>query len=195
MEARIPTASDIGLPTWVDPDKPPQETLPPVLHSFLHTFLLLLDTLTNTARIPGELEQMGWAHEGDQYVQHMSNLAATMMVSANQLRDVQVRVSLTPPRMFISSSIQDPSPLYPPLLPYSPPPPSPLSLSPSPSLLFSSYPPCEAPSRKTKSLTSIQGGSHSHLASRAGTDLEKGADFSPEDVSILLRYSLRRSRA
>lgn len=40
--------------------------MPLLLHSFLHTILLLLDVLTNTARNPGELEEKGWAHEGDQ---------------------------------------------------------------------------------------------------------------------------------
>ncbi|ORX37357.1 hypothetical protein BD324DRAFT_444141 [Kockovaella imperatae] len=91
VEPRIPSLEQIGLTRWIDPNEPPHTSLPPLLHSFLHTFLLLLDTLTNTARIPGELEEKGWQHEGDQYIQHMSNLAATMMVASNQLRDVQVR--------------------------------------------------------------------------------------------------------
>lgn len=63
---RIPTPAEIGLPPLTNPSDSPQESLPPLLHSFLHTMLLLLDTLTNTARNPGELEQKGWAHEGDQ---------------------------------------------------------------------------------------------------------------------------------
>jgi mediator of RNA polymerase II transcription subunit 7 len=65
-EPKIPTAESIGLPRFVDPDEEPQTSFPPLLHSFLHTLLLLLDVLTNTARIPGELEEKGWAHEGDQ---------------------------------------------------------------------------------------------------------------------------------
>jgi len=93
-EPFIPTAASIGLPPLIDPDEPPQTSLPPLLHSFLHTLLLLLDTLTSTARIPGELEEKGWAHEGDQYIQHLTNLAATMMVSANQLRGVQAEATL-----------------------------------------------------------------------------------------------------
>lgn len=40
--------------------------MPVLLHSFLHTVLLLLDTLTNTARPPEELLEKGWGHEGDQ---------------------------------------------------------------------------------------------------------------------------------
>lgn len=60
----------IGLPPMIQPEESPQTTLPPLLHSFLHTLLLLLDTLTNTARIPGELESRGWAHEGDQVSPH-----------------------------------------------------------------------------------------------------------------------------
>ena len=90
MEARIPTAAEKNVPPFVPPNKPPQETLPPLLHSFLHTLLLLIDQLTNSARNPGELEEAGWAHEGDQYIQHLSGLAASMMVEANQLRSVQV---------------------------------------------------------------------------------------------------------
>ncbi|RSH92055.1 Mediator of RNA polymerase II transcription subunit 7 [Saitozyma podzolica] len=93
-EPKIPTAESIGLPRFVDPDEEPQTSFPPLLHSFLHTLLLLLDVLTNTARIPGELEEKGWAHEGDQYIQHMTNLAATLMVSANQLRGVQAEATL-----------------------------------------------------------------------------------------------------
>jgi mediator of RNA polymerase II transcription subunit 7 len=50
----------------VDPNETPQEALPPLLHSFLHTLLLLVDALTNTARNPGEMAEKGWAHEGDQ---------------------------------------------------------------------------------------------------------------------------------
>lgn len=65
-EPNISTAESIGLPRFVDPDEEPQTSFPPLLHSFLHTLLLLLDVLTNTARIPGELEEKGWAHEGDQ---------------------------------------------------------------------------------------------------------------------------------
>ncbi|KAK4687660.1 mediator of RNA polymerase II transcription subunit 7, partial [Tremellales sp. Uapishka_1] len=90
----IPTALSIGLPPYVDPTEAPQVSLPPLLHSFLHTVLLLVDTLTNTARIPGELEEKGWGHEGDQYIQHLTNLAANMMVAANQLRGVQAEATL-----------------------------------------------------------------------------------------------------
>ncbi|KAI9638216.1 mediator of RNA polymerase II transcription subunit 7 [Dioszegia hungarica] len=91
---RIPTPAEIGLPPLTNPSDSPQESLPPLLHSFLHTMLLLLDTLTNTARNPGELEQKGWAHEGDQYIQHLTNIAATMMVEANQVRSVQAEATL-----------------------------------------------------------------------------------------------------
>lgn len=65
-EPVIPTAQSIGLPPFVDPAAEPQESLPPLLHSFLHTLLLLLDTLTMTARTPNELAAAGWASEGDQ---------------------------------------------------------------------------------------------------------------------------------
>ncbi len=88
-EPNIPTAASLGIPPLIDPDEPPQTSLPPLLRSFLHTLLLLVDNLTNTPRVPGELMEKGWAHEGDQYIQHLSNLAARMMVSANQLRGVQ----------------------------------------------------------------------------------------------------------
>jgi len=93
-EPSIPTAASLNIPPLIDHDEPPQTSLPPLLHSFLHTLLLLIDALTNTARIPGELEEKGWAHEGDQYIQHLTNLAATMMVSANQLRGVQAEATL-----------------------------------------------------------------------------------------------------
>jgi mediator of RNA polymerase II transcription subunit 7 len=66
VEPFVHSAESLGLPPYVDPDEPPQTSLPPLLHSFLHTLLLLVDTLTNTARIPGELEMRGWKHEGDQ---------------------------------------------------------------------------------------------------------------------------------
>ncbi|WVR06085.1 hypothetical protein IAU60_003113 [Kwoniella sp. DSM 27419] len=93
-EPSIPTAESIGLPPMIDPGVRPQEALPPLLHSFLHTLLLLLDTLTHSARTPDELLHAGWAHEGDQYIQHLTNLSATMMVSSNQLRGVQSETTL-----------------------------------------------------------------------------------------------------
>lgn len=65
IHAHIPTLSEIGLPPWVDPNEPPQKSLPPLLHSFLHTLLLLLDALTNTALTPIELYQRGIHHVGD----------------------------------------------------------------------------------------------------------------------------------
>lgn len=99
-ELSIPTAASLNIPPLIDPDEPPGTSLPPLLHSFLHTLFLLVDTLTNTSRIPGELAEVGWAHEGDQYIQHLSNLAATMMVSANQLRGVQAGC---PPRLLVPS--------------------------------------------------------------------------------------------
>ena len=91
----IPTASSLNIPPLIDPAEPPGTSLPPLLHSFLHTLLLLIEALTNTARNPGELKEKGWAHEGDQYIQHLTNLAATMMVSANQLRGVQASSCFT----------------------------------------------------------------------------------------------------
>ncbi|ADV25472.1 hypothetical protein I315_04659 [Cryptococcus gattii Ru294] len=93
-EPVIPTAQSIGLPPFVDPAAEPQESLPPLLHSFLHTLLLLLDTLTMTARTPNELAAAGWASEGDQYIQHLTNLSANMMVASNQLRSAQSEATL-----------------------------------------------------------------------------------------------------
>ncbi|ORY29375.1 mediator complex, subunit Med7 [Naematelia encephala] len=90
----IPTTSEIGLTPMINPDEHPQTSLPPLLHSFLHTLLRLIERLTETARIPGELEEKGWAHEGDQFIQHLSNLAATMMISVNQLRGYQAESTL-----------------------------------------------------------------------------------------------------
>ncbi|KAL1408846.1 hypothetical protein Q8F55_005660 [Vanrija albida] len=98
-EPHIATAREIGLPPLVsDPvstgGDAERAALPALLQSFLHTLVALLDVLTGTARIPGELELTGRASEGDQYIQHLSNLAATMMVSANQLRGVQAEATL-----------------------------------------------------------------------------------------------------
>ncbi|OWT35997.1 hypothetical protein J008_06336 [Cryptococcus neoformans] len=93
-EPVIPTAQSIGLPPFIDPAAEPQESLPPLLHSFLHTLLLLLDTLTMTARTPNELAAAGWASEGDQYIQHLTNLSANMMVASNQLRSAQSEATL-----------------------------------------------------------------------------------------------------
>ncbi|UOH85221.1 hypothetical protein LQV05_002040 [Cryptococcus neoformans] len=93
-EPVIPTAQSIGLPSFIDPAAEPQESLPPLLHSFLHTLLLLLDTLTMTARTPNELAAAGWASEGDQYIQHLTNLSANMMVASNQLRSAQSEATL-----------------------------------------------------------------------------------------------------
>ncbi|OWZ27161.1 hypothetical protein C343_06331 [Cryptococcus neoformans C23] len=93
-EPVIPTAQSIGLPPFIDPAAEPQESLPPLLHSFLHTLLLLLDTLTMTARSPNELAAAGWASEGDQYIQHLTNLSANMMVASNQLRSAQSEATL-----------------------------------------------------------------------------------------------------
>ena len=78
------------MPKLIDSNESPKTSLPPLLFSFLHTLLLLIDSLTNTAQTPDELFDKGWAHEGDQYIQHLVNLAGIMMVSANQLRGVQV---------------------------------------------------------------------------------------------------------
>ena len=63
---RIPTPADIGLTSLLDPDESPQTALKPLLHSFLHTLLLLIDVLTSSARPPHELAERGWGHEGDQ---------------------------------------------------------------------------------------------------------------------------------
>ncbi|CAK9784610.1 hypothetical protein CC85DRAFT_282959 [Cutaneotrichosporon oleaginosum] len=98
-EPHIPTARDIGLPALVsDPvsagGDSERAALPLLLHSFLHTLLAFVDVLTGTARVPDELEAYGRQSQGDQYIQHMSNLAATMMVSANQLRGVQAEATL-----------------------------------------------------------------------------------------------------
>ncbi|OXG11211.1 hypothetical protein C366_06250 [Cryptococcus neoformans Tu401-1] len=93
-EPVIPTAQSIGLLPFIDPAAEPQESLPPLLHSFLHTLLLLLDTLTMTARTPNELAAAGWASEGDQYIQHLTNLSANMMVASNQLRSAQSEATL-----------------------------------------------------------------------------------------------------
>lgn len=60
----IPGPADIGLTPLFDPDQ--ESSLTPLLHSFLHTLLRLIDTLTNSARPPHELAERGWAHEGDQ---------------------------------------------------------------------------------------------------------------------------------
>jgi mediator of RNA polymerase II transcription subunit 7 len=68
--------------------------MPVLLDSFLHTMLLLLEALTNTARDPVEMQESGWNHEGDQFIQHLSNLAAIMMVMSNQLRSVQAEATL-----------------------------------------------------------------------------------------------------
>ncbi|WVQ82483.1 hypothetical protein IAT38_004612 [Cryptococcus sp. DSM 104549] len=93
-EPSIPTAQSIGLAPFVDPAAPPQESLPPLLHSFLHTLLLLIDALTQTARTPDELMAAGRASEGDQYIQHLTNLTANMMVASNQLRSAQSEATL-----------------------------------------------------------------------------------------------------
>ncbi|WVQ77109.1 hypothetical protein IAR50_006792 [Cryptococcus sp. DSM 104548] len=91
---KIPTAEDIGLPPFIDPSESPSDSLRPLLHSFLHTLLLLLDALSMTARTPDELAASGWAHEGDQYIQHLTNLTANMMVASNQLRASQSEATL-----------------------------------------------------------------------------------------------------
>jgi len=62
----IPTPADIGLTSLIDPNESPQTALKPLLHSFLHTLLLLIDVLTGSARPPHELARKGWGHEGDQ---------------------------------------------------------------------------------------------------------------------------------
>ncbi|BEJ12180.1 hypothetical protein CspHIS471_0206400 [Cutaneotrichosporon sp. HIS471] len=98
-EPHIPTAKDIGLPALVsDPvsagGDSERAALPLLLNSFLHTLLAFVDVLTGTSRVPDELEVYGRQSQGDQYIQHLSNLAATMMVSANQLRGVQAEATL-----------------------------------------------------------------------------------------------------
>lgn len=62
----ISTPNDIGLTPLYNIDEPPRTALTPLLHSFLHTLLRLIDVMTNTARRPDELAQRGWGHEGDQ---------------------------------------------------------------------------------------------------------------------------------
>lgn len=82
-EPVIPAAQSIGLPPFIDPAAEPQESLPPLLHSFLHTLLLLLDTLTMTARTPNELAAAGWASEGDQVRAYSSFLPLKVLLNKN----------------------------------------------------------------------------------------------------------------
>ncbi|WVN89146.1 uncharacterized protein L203_104362 [Cryptococcus depauperatus CBS 7841] len=93
-EPTIPTAESIGVEPFVDPAEEPQTSLPPLLHSFLHTLLLLLDTLTMTPRKSSALEAAGWDSEGNQYIQHLANLSMNMMVASNQLRTAQSEATL-----------------------------------------------------------------------------------------------------
>jgi hypothetical protein len=81
-----------------------------LLRSMIHTKLKLLEAYTKSVRPTYVLEQhFGIPHEGEhvsnfgsrlvsrlltflqQYVQHISNLAATMLTIANGLRETQVR--------------------------------------------------------------------------------------------------------
>ncbi|WVQ61949.1 uncharacterized protein L199_000082 [Kwoniella botswanensis] len=94
IKPTIPTIKDIGLPPLFQSTTTPEESLPNLLSSFLHTILLLLDVLTTSARTPDELMHAGWAHEGDQYIQHLSNLAASMMIHSNSLRQMQSESTL-----------------------------------------------------------------------------------------------------
>ncbi|KAL7419238.1 hypothetical protein Q5752_006075 [Cryptotrichosporon argae] len=93
-DPHIPTPAQIGLPPLLPADEDPQKSLTRLHHSLLHTLVKLLDVLTGTARTPGELEDAGRASEGDQYIQHLSNLAATMVVVSNQLRAPQAEATL-----------------------------------------------------------------------------------------------------
>ncbi|WVW82559.1 hypothetical protein I302_104570 [Kwoniella bestiolae CBS 10118] len=90
----IPSIKDIGLPPLFQTTSEPNEALPNLLSSFLHTVLLLLDVLMNSARTPDEMMHAGWAHEGDQYIQHLSNLSASMMIHSNSLRKMQSEATL-----------------------------------------------------------------------------------------------------
>ncbi|KAK6905948.1 hypothetical protein I204_05895 [Kwoniella mangroviensis CBS 8886] len=94
IKPTIPSVKDIGLPPLFQSTTTPEESLPNLLSSFLHTILLLLDVLTTSARTPDELMHAGWAHEGDQYIQHLSNLAASMMIHSNSLRQMQSESTL-----------------------------------------------------------------------------------------------------
>ncbi|WWC99926.1 hypothetical protein V866_006835 [Kwoniella sp. B9012] len=94
IKPTIPSIKDIGLPPLFQSTTTPEESLPNLLSSFLHTILLLLDVLTTSARTPDELMHAGWAHEGDQYIQHLSNLAASMMIHSNSLRQMQSESTL-----------------------------------------------------------------------------------------------------
>lgn len=76
----------------IDPDEPPDSALRTLHHSLLHTLLVVVDALTSSPRVPGELADHGWIHEADQAVQHATNLAASAIVTSNQLRAPQVSV-------------------------------------------------------------------------------------------------------
>ncbi|KAJ9124296.1 hypothetical protein QFC22_001096 [Naganishia vaughanmartiniae] len=61
-----------------------------LLRSMIHTKLKLLEAYTKSVRPTYVLEQhFGIPHEGEQFVQHMANLAATMLTIANGLRETQ----------------------------------------------------------------------------------------------------------
>lgn len=76
----IPGPADIGLTPLVEHGE--EASLTPLLHSFLHTLLRLVDTLTNSARPPHELAERGWAHEGDQVSAPLDFVLYTLLMCA-----------------------------------------------------------------------------------------------------------------
>ncbi|KAJ9106281.1 hypothetical protein QFC21_001426 [Naganishia friedmannii] len=66
-----------------------------LLRSMIHTKLKLLEAYTRSVRPTYVLEQhFGIPHEGEHFVQHMANLAATMLTISNGLRETQARLTL-----------------------------------------------------------------------------------------------------
>ncbi|GHJ88397.1 hypothetical protein NliqN6_4799 [Naganishia liquefaciens] len=91
------TAEQLGIPNFKpqDVELSDKQYMHLLLRSIIHTKLKLLETYTKSVRPTYVLEQhFGIPHEGEHYVQHMSNLAATMLTIANGLRETQARLTL-----------------------------------------------------------------------------------------------------
>ncbi|KAJ9115187.1 hypothetical protein QFC20_001054 [Naganishia adeliensis] len=91
------TAEQLGIPDFRPPgtELTDKQYMHLLLRSIIHTKLKLLEAYTKSVRPTYVLEQhFGIPHEGEHYVQHIANLAATMVTIANGLRETQARLTL-----------------------------------------------------------------------------------------------------
>ncbi|KAL7416779.1 MED7 protein-domain-containing protein [Mrakia frigida] len=94
---RIPDVEGMGVKRLIPADtSDPKPHLLTLLHSLLHTNLLLLSALTNPPPLPpqSEEEEQNYQTVAGPYVARMADIGVNMMAGVNALRGVQARATL-----------------------------------------------------------------------------------------------------